>query len=204
MKKFWPILFIPALLFAEGPKFTHEDPALKMEIENIYQDLRHGVTVDGSDKCIDDPTFCVDTDDGSVTIASATIDNITTTDDIDVRPGTSDDTSYTTLSLYGGGNNSFASFRRYTTTGVQTSTKTIYAPSGHGGLILIAGDDGTNYFNDLVMCAYGSTSVDVVKSHTVQASPEARTYSIVSNKLKLKMAAGTYSVTVLAIDISER
>ncbi len=56
------LLFLTSLLLAEGPKFSHKDTFTQQEFESVYQDLRSSVlTSSGTSRCIDMPTFCVDT-----------------------------------------------------------------------------------------------------------------------------------------------
>jgi len=56
-----PLLFCGSLVFAEGPAFQHKDPFIQQEFENAYQDIRTVLGLNGSARCIDGPTFCVDT-----------------------------------------------------------------------------------------------------------------------------------------------
>jgi hypothetical protein len=65
------------------------------------------------------------------------------------------------------------------------------------GLVLVAGDNGSYGFADLV--AGGFTTAVVMSSTTIYGSPPARTYSRVNNDLQLNIGtATTLRVAVLA------
>jgi hypothetical protein len=75
-------------------------------------------------------------------------------------------------------------------TTAQTIFEFLDTPANQGlGLVSVFGDDGTNGFADLVMCAY--SAVAVVSSNTMYGSPPTRTYSFSSNQLKLARSAAT-------------
>jgi hypothetical protein len=57
------------------------------------------------------------------------------------------------------------------------------------GLVAVFGDDGSNGFADLVLCAY--SAVAVVSSNTMYGSPPTRTYTFTNNQLKLARSAAT-------------
>ena len=64
---------------------------------------------------------------------------------------------------------------------------------GYGALCIVNGYQSGNQFADVV--AVAGTTATALFSGTVSGSPAARTYTVVSNVLKLSMASGTYSVT---------
>ena len=71
---------------------------------------------------------------------------------------------------------------------------------GQGNLVTVTGQDSglTDRFADLLLVSNSSAqgTVDVIHSGSVQGSPSARTYSMVSNVLNLTMASGTYTVQI--------
>jgi len=54
-------MFWPGIVFGGGPYFQHKDPIVQQEFEWAYQNIRTVLTEKSGAKCIDDPTFCVDT-----------------------------------------------------------------------------------------------------------------------------------------------
>ena len=73
LKYFILFLFLGSIAFAEGPVFQHKDPITQQEFENAYQDIRTVLGLSGSDRCIDDPTFCVDVVGNDVSLADDTL-----------------------------------------------------------------------------------------------------------------------------------
>lgn len=75
-------------------------------------------------------------------------------------------------------------------TTAQTIFEFLDTPANQGtGLVAVFGDDGSNGFADLVLCAYNA--VAVVSSNTMYGSPPTRTYTLVNNQLKLARSAAT-------------
>ena len=82
-----------------------------------------------------------------------------------------------------------------------TTAQTIYefldtAANQGTGLVAVFGDDGSNGFADLVLCAY--SAVAVVSSNTMYGAPPTRTYTFANNQLKLARSAAT-SGTIKAV-----
>jgi hypothetical protein len=77
---------------------------------------------------------------------------------------------------------------------VSTSAIDITAANDYGTLTIIAGNVSGNIFSDLVFWAT-TMGATVINNGTVSGSPQTRTYTVVSSKLKLAMASGTYSVS---------
>jgi len=74
---------------------------------------------------------------------------------------------------------------------------------GAGGLAIVKGRKTTSAFDkfcDLVIIVQGGDTPVVAQSGTVSGSPDARTYTMVSNDLKLAMASNTYDVNVIALE----
>jgi hypothetical protein len=124
-------------------------------------------------------------------------------------------TNYLTLTGSNGGNPTIGTSAGYlaitpqivATTGIQcgsritspaavgsitTSAVTIYTLvyGSNGTLVIVQGDNGTNYFMDLVTFG-NSGSVTAIASTTTYGSPPARTYSVVGTALKVAMASGS-------------
>jgi hypothetical protein len=74
-----------------------------------------------------------------------------------------------------------------------SATSILPAGLGYGALCIVNGYQSGNQFADVV--AVAGTTATALFSGTVSGSPAARTYTVVSNVLKLSMASGTYSVT---------
>jgi hypothetical protein len=94
-------------------------------------------------------------------------------------------------------------FTSKTTTGVSTvSTAIGNGSSSYGTVALVCGfDSGTGgLFSDLIF--YTDSVVTVLASHSVSASPSARTYTAVGGVLKLAMGAGSYGVGVTEFRLS--
>lgn len=117
---------------------------------------------------------------------------------------TSDAVCRTPLELFCGGGSVETKFRGQTTTSVSTSATKILDMEEYAVLVLVSGNDATNYFVDLLLTGYSGTPT-VITSKTVAGSPTARTYSTVSNTdLKLLMASGTYSISVMSLQLKAR
>jgi len=80
---------------------------------------------------------------------------------------------------------------------VGTSATNITSANDFGALVIVAGNDSGAIFSDLVFFAT-TVGATVVTGGTVSGGPTSRTYSVVSSKLKLAMASGTYSVKATA------
>lgn len=120
------------------------------------------------------------------------------------QPTTSDDTDRVNLTLFDGGGSCYTKTKHYTTTSL-TTAKTIHVLDEFACLIIVSGNDGTNYFTDLLLTGYGSSAVHVVSSGTVQGTPAARTYTIASSaNVQLAMASGTYSVNTFSLQVKAR
>lgn len=114
-----------------------------------------------------------------------------------ISAGVANATTYVPLTLTGGRSIQFETQR---TTGVTTSAVQIWNMQSHVGLVIIAGNDGTNFFQDMVFTerTLGVTPM-VVASMSTTGTPTARTYSNTAGfDLKLAMASGTYTVQVMA------
>lgn len=86
-----------------------------------------------------------------------------------------------------------------TTTGVtSTGASAIYSAVTGMAQAWIAGDNGSGKtFVDCVVWN-GATNVKaVVSSTTVDGAPDARTYTVAAGVLKLQMAAGTYTISLI-------
>lgn len=93
-----------------------------------------------------------------------------------------------------------------TTTGVTTGASTIYTPSNVGGnLVIVTGSDGTNKFNDLVMCNKTTGAIQIFggASGNYAGSPATRTYGGTTT-CQLTMSTGTYNVNATTIEGGER
>jgi hypothetical protein len=80
---------------------------------------------------------------------------------------------------------------------VGTSATNITAANDMGTLCIVAGNASGAIFSDLVFFAT-TLGATVVAGGTVSGGPAGRTYSVVSSKLKLAMASGSYSVKATA------
>ncbi len=80
---------------------------------------------------------------------------------------------------------------------VGTSATNITSANDMGTLVIVAGNSSGAIFSDLVFFAT-TMGATVVTGGTVSGGPASRTYSVVSSKLKLAMASGTYSVKATA------
>jgi hypothetical protein len=117
----------------------------------------------------------------------------------------SDDVKHELIDMRGGGNSCATFLQNYTTTGITTTAKRIGAPGSNCVLVLVAGNDGTNYFRDLVFTGYTNTTPTVISSTTEQGTPAARTYTHPNvGELFLAMASGTYRTQVFQISVSSR
>lgn len=84
------------------------------------------------------------------------------------------------------------------TAGVTTSAVQIVAAITANGVALVGGDDGAGKaFVDLVVYN-GAGSATAATGTTTSGSPAARTYTVSSGALKLAMASGTYTITVIS------
>ena len=70
---------------------------------------------------------------------------------------------------------------------------------GYGGLVLATGVDTGAIFMDVLLAT--PTNVYVLQSGTAGGSPAGRTYSVVTNTLKLIMATGTYDTQVTFLNV---
>ena len=80
---------------------------------------------------------------------------------------------------------------------VSTSATDITSGNDFGALVIVAGNDAGAIFSDLVFFAT-TVGATVITGGTVSGGPAGRTYTVVSSKLKLAMASGTYSVKATA------
>ena len=80
---------------------------------------------------------------------------------------------------------------------VGTSATDITSANDMGTLVIVAGNASGAIFSDLVFFAT-TMGATVLAGGTVSGGPASRTYSVVSSKLKLAMASGTYSVKATA------
>jgi hypothetical protein len=90
--------------------------------------------------------------------------------------------------------------RGTTGTSVSTTDVTLYtvANANNKTLLSISGDTGSEGFVDLVHYAYGA--LVVISSGTAYGAPAARTYTRTGSLIQLRMAAGTYSCNVSAVE----
>jgi len=116
--------------------------------------------------------------------------------------GSTDDTTFTNIAIQGGDNTERVGIRSFTTTGITTAKK-IFDLSQYGVLLLVTCSDGADYSTDLVWAAYGGTPA-VISAFTGMGTPSARTYSIAAGDLKVALASGTYTATVLAFEMRSR
>lgn len=88
------------------------------------------------------------------------------------------------------------------TTGITTAT-TIHTQSNTSNAIvlIVQGNDGPNYFLDLISYTGGGPAPIVLASSNIYGSPTVRTYSGVGLAIKLAMASGTYSTTVMPFEL---
>ena len=113
--------------------------------------------------------------------------------------GDTNATTYTTLGTTGGSN---LYVQQQQTTSVTTSVVTILTPGLYGSLCLVHGSDGTNRFQDLIMCGLGTGNVNVITSLDIAGTPASRTYSQSSSTYRVAMGSGTYTVQVSALSMS--
>ena len=83
------------------------------------------------------------------------------------------------------------------TSGVTSTPKAIANYSGPG-IYFVFGNDGSNFFCDLVVDIPGNTP-QVMVSKTVIGTPSVRTYSDNGSQLLLSMLTGTYATTVVSL-----
>jgi hypothetical protein len=116
---------------------------------------------------------------------------------------TSNATCVTTLSLFAGENSGVAKFKGQTTTSVSTVATTIHQLDELCCMVLVSGNNGTDYFMDLVIGMNGGSATSL-GSRTI-ASPANRTYTVNSNSnLQLAMASGTYSISTASLQLKAR
>lgn len=105
------------------------------------------------------------------------------------------------IQMSGGGtaeSGNYAAISTQTTASVGTSAKVILTSPLRGNAAVVNGNDGTNYFSDLVVC--GSTGTPAVAaSSSAGGSPAARSYAISSFNLTLAMGSGTYNVAAVSL-----
>ncbi len=88
-----------------------------------------------------------------------------------------------------------------TTAGITAATTIFTIPAAGQAVVFVSGtDNSTSNFLDIVVFASSGAAVAATSSTTTGA-PAARTYSVVGTALKLAMASGTYSATVLPFQI---
>lgn len=116
---------------------------------------------------------------------------------------TSDASAKTGLTLFHGGGGSYTKTKHYTQTAIAAVAKTIHVMDEFACWILVAGNDGTNFFLDELMGMYGSAPL--VKNSFTQGSPTARTYTVsASSDVQLVMASGTYDVNTFSLQLKDR
>lgn len=86
------------------------------------------------------------------------------------------------------------------TTGVtSTGASTIYPSITGNAFGVVGGDDAAgNCFVDQIVWNPAGGTVTVLHSTTTDGAPAARTYALSSGALTLQMAAGTYTVVIVA------
>ena len=77
---------------------------------------------------------------------------------------------------------------------VGTSATNITSANDFGSLCIVSGNDSGAIFTDLVFFATTVGATVIGGGGTVSGGPAGRTYSVVSSKLKLAMASGSYAV----------
>ena len=77
---------------------------------------------------------------------------------------------------------------------VGTSATNITEANDFGSLCIVAGNASGAIFTDLVFFATTVGATVIGGGGSVSGTPVARTYSVVSSKLKLAMASGSYAV----------
>lgn len=102
-----------------------------------------------------------------------------------------------------GGNSCYAQMYGRTTTSI-TNTGAYIATQITDSFFIISGNDGTNYFRDILGASYNIGSVTPIQSTTVGGSPASRTYNADGTGLKLTMGSGTYKVNAFWIDLGRR
>lgn len=120
--------------------------------------------------------------------------------------GNTNATSYLVEKYPLGGNNTASNIGGQTTTGVTTAATAIYTPVDVGGnLVIVTGSDGTNKFNDLVMCnkTTGATQIFGGASGNYAGAPATRTYGGTTT-CQLTMSTGTYSIRAFTMEGGER
>lgn len=99
----------------------------------------------------------------------------------------------------------YEKFKNGTTIGVSTSATKIMTLDEYSVIAFVSGNDGTNYFFDIVICGYSQTTPAVLFQNTVTGAPTARTYTNASlTDLKLTMASGTYAINVCSLQVHSR
>jgi len=76
-KLLWLSIFLPAIVFSEGSRLQHKDSTIQQEFDWVYNAIGTILTKDGGSKCIDDPTFCVDTVNDKVDILELDVSTAT-------------------------------------------------------------------------------------------------------------------------------
>lgn len=89
-----------------------------------------------------------------------------------------------------------------TTAGVAGVATSIYSMGvGNSALVLVIGNNGVDYFQDLVAHAPAKPP-QVISSFTVSGAPAVRTYSATTTPLLLAMASGTYTIKTMPFEVS--
>lgn len=118
---------------------------------------------------------------------------------LSVSAGTTNATTYTPVSTIGG---STLYVQQQQTTSVSTTAVVILTPALYVSLCLVHGSDGTNRFVDLIMCALGTGTVNVISSLSASGTPASRTYSQSGSTYRVAMGSGTYTVQVSALTMN--
>ncbi len=115
--------------------------------------------------------------------------------------GNANDTDYSLVTLTGGAADTL--FKSFTTTAVDNTGKAIAGTTGQNGFMaIVSGTTGSAAFCDIVVAGDNlSGSPTVVSSTSTLSSPAARTYTMASNKLKVSLATGSYSVHTFIISV---
>ncbi len=109
-----------------------------------------------------------------------------------------------TFTMFNGGNNCYEKFKNGTTISISTSPVKIMTIDEFACWVFISGNDGTNFFADLVVTGFQG-SVSVIHSTTISGAPTARTYTLTSSdSLNLAMASGTYRTNVSSLQLHSR
>ena len=110
---------------------------------------------------------------------------------VSVLSGSTNATTYTTVAATGG---STMYQQQQSTSGVSTAAVMILNPGLYASMILVFGSDGTNRFQDTIVCGLGTGTIGVISSFTISGAPSSRAYSQSFSTYRVAMGSGTYTI----------